>query len=84
MTKRGMGQLVLDLERQGYVARDVDPADRRSVLVRFTEAGWQFLCDAHAVKREVEADYAAVLGATRLEALRAALTALVEHERQRA
>lgn len=83
MTKQGMGQLVLDLERQGYVARDVDPADRRATLVRFTEAGWQFLRDAHAVKRALEAEYAAVLGAHRLEALRTALAALVEHERQR-
>ncbi|MGN6756817.1 MAG: MarR family winged helix-turn-helix transcriptional regulator, partial [Thermomicrobiales bacterium] len=83
MTKQGMGQLVLDLERQGYVVRATDPADRRATLVYFTEAGWQFLRDAHAVKRELEAEYAAVLGADGLEALRTALTALIEHEHER-
>ncbi|HEX5504070.1 MAG TPA: MarR family winged helix-turn-helix transcriptional regulator [Thermomicrobiales bacterium] len=81
MTKQGMGQLVRDLERRGYVARAVDPADHRATLVSFTEAGWQFLRDAHAVKRELEAEYAAVLGEQRLDDLRATLTALVQHER---
>ena len=83
MTKQGMGQLVLDLERQGYVARVPDPTDRRATLVRFTESGRRFLRDAVAVTRELETDYAALLGEARLEALRSALAALVDHERGR-
>lgn len=58
-------------------------AERRATLVRFTEAGGQFLRDAHAIKRELVAEYAVVLGAQRLEALRTALATLVAHERQR-
>lgn len=77
MTKQGMGQLVGELERQGYVRRETDPSDARAVLVRFTEAGWQFLRDAHAVKRELEAEYGAVLGTAQLEQLRETLAALV-------
>jgi hypothetical protein len=42
-------------------------------LVQFTEAGWRFLLDAAAVKREIEAEYAALLGADRLDALRTML-----------
>ena len=78
MTKQGMGQLVSELERQGYVVRVADPTDARAVLVRFTDAGWQFLRDAHAVKRELEAGYASVLGPERLDALREALQEIVE------
>jgi DNA-binding MarR family transcriptional regulator len=80
MTKQGMGQLVLDLERQGYVTRAPDPTDRRATLVRFTEDGRRFLRDAVAVTRELETDFAALLGEARLEALRSALAALVDHE----
>ena len=83
MTKQGMGQLVLDLERQGYVARTSDPTDRRASLIRFTGAGWQLLRDAVAVTRELESEYALILGEQRLESLRAALATLVEHERER-
>ena len=81
MTKQGMGQLVHDLERQGYVERAPDPVDRRAALVRFTETGRRFLADAVAVTGEVETEYAAVLGEQPLAALRDALAALVEHER---
>ncbi len=83
MTKQGMGQLVLDLERQGYVARAPDPTDRRAALVRFTEAGQRFLRDAVAVTQDMEAEYAAVLGEQGLAVLRDSLAAIVEHERQR-
>src|SRR5215831_14772060 len=66
MTKQSMGQLVMELEQRGYVGRQVDPTDRRATLVTFTEAGWQFLVDAGMVKREIEAEYAALLGAEEL------------------
>ena len=82
MTKQGMGQLVLDLERRGYVERSPDPADGRALLVRFTDAGRRLLGDAVAVTREIEEHYAAVLGEQQLAALREALVALVEHERR--
>lgn len=77
MTKQGMGQLVLDLARLGYVARRPDPTDRRATLVTFTEAGWGFLRDAHAIKREMEDEYAAVLGKDGLARLRGSLSLLV-------
>lgn len=73
MTKQSMGQLVAELESLGYVSRLPDLADRRATLVQFTEAGWRFLLDAAAVKREIEAEYAALLGADGLDALRTML-----------
>jgi DNA-binding MarR family transcriptional regulator len=61
------------------VARQADPSDRRATLVTFTEAGWQFLVDAGTVKREIEADYAALLGAEELERLRVTLSRVITH-----
>ena len=77
ITKQSMGQLVAELEERGYVARNPDPADRRATLVTFTEAGWQFLLDAWAIKKEIEAEYAALLGAKGLEELHTSLSRLI-------
>jgi DNA-binding MarR family transcriptional regulator len=80
MSKQAAGQVVHDLERQGYVERRPDPADGRATLVCFTDAGWRFLRDAGEVKREIEAEYAAILGEERMRLLRSALDELLEHE----
>lgn len=79
MTKQSMGQLVRELEQQGYVSRQPDLSDRRAVLVTFTEAGWRFLADASVIKQEIEGEYAAILGAERLEDLRALLRLLSDN-----
>jgi len=83
MSKQAVGQVVRDLERQGYVERRPDPSDSRATLVRFTEAGWRFLRDAGDVKREIEAEYGAVLGEERMRMLRSALNDLLEYEEGR-
>jgi len=80
MTKQGMGQLVADLERQGLVTRKPDPVDGRATLVQFTDAGWNYLRDAHEVKKELEAEYAEFLGVPGLAELRSLLTALISHQ----
>lgn len=80
MTKQSMGQLVQDLEEKGYVERMPDPNDRRAVLVCFTDAGWQFLVDAHEVKLEIEAEYSAIVDEEAMAELRSALTQIIEAE----
>ncbi len=80
MTKQAVGQVVRDLERQGYVERQPDPTDSRATLVRFTDAGWRFLRDAGDVKREIEAEYSTVLGEERMRLVHSALNELLEHE----
>jgi DNA-binding MarR family transcriptional regulator len=80
MTKQGMGQLVSELERQGVVERIPDPADGRATLIRFTEAGWQYLRDASAIKTELEDEYIAALGAERFAALCETLADLIAAE----
>ena len=82
VTKQAIGSLVAELEHKGYIARSVDPADRRATLITYTEAGWQFLQDAHQVKREIEAEYRAILGEPGMQALRSLLAKLLEGDGQ--
>jgi hypothetical protein len=42
------------------------------------QAGWQFLRDAHGVKRAIEAEYTAKLGEQGIAALRLLLTRLLD------
>ncbi len=78
MTKQSMRQLVLDLENQGYIQRVPDPDDRRATLVIFTAEGMRFIDDANKVKKEMEAEYLAILGPDRLEELKDSLISLIE------
>jgi DNA-binding MarR family transcriptional regulator len=61
ITKQSMGDLVHDLQSQGYVERVPDPADGRAAIIRFTERGHHFLEDAYRIKLEIEAEYAKLL-----------------------
>jgi DNA-binding MarR family transcriptional regulator len=79
MTKQGMGQLVAELERQGYLTREPDPVDKRAALVCFTASGLALLNDAIFVTRQIEDEYARVLGRKRFADLKQALTDLVEN-----
>jgi DNA-binding MarR family transcriptional regulator len=67
ITKQSMGQLVLDLEKRRYIERRADPSDRRATLVFFTSMGWQFLRDAFEVRKEIEAEYQAMVGKQEME-----------------
>jgi DNA-binding MarR family transcriptional regulator len=81
VTKQAMGQLADALSAQGYVTKTTDPADRRATLVNFTDRGWQFLRDAHLVKREIEAEYTALLGEEQWEMVNSGLQRLIAHAR---
>lgn len=80
MTKQAAGQIVSDLERQGFVTRRPDPADGRAMLVCFTPAGQTYSQDAYAIKLELEAEYRELLGEEHLEELRTTLDKLVQHQ----
>jgi DNA-binding MarR family transcriptional regulator len=80
ITKQGMGQLVGDLEKKGYIERVEDPADRRAKLVRLTKKGRRHIRDARVIIGEIDEAYAMRLGAGRLETLRAILKDLSPRE----
>jgi DNA-binding MarR family transcriptional regulator len=82
VTKQAVSQALDDLEQLGIVERVADPADARARLVRFTERGRAGLLDGLAILRELEAECAAAIGASRMAELRRALIALDAHLRQ--
>lgn len=64
------------LERDGLVVIEVDPQDRRSRLLRLTDAGHAVLARAVPVWRRTHAETQAALGEGGAERLRSALLAL--------
>jgi DNA-binding MarR family transcriptional regulator len=76
MTKQAVQQLLDGLETDGIVVREVDPNDRRGRRVVYTERGLNALRDAVKVKRAIERDYRARLGAAGFDALVTALREL--------
>ncbi len=79
ITKQSMAELVAHLERHGYVERVPDPADRRAKLVRATARGRELYATAREVIAEIEADWTARLGPTKMRSLRELLQELNEH-----
>lgn len=70
MTKQSMGELVIYLERRGYVERLPDPHDGRAKIVVLTEAGLRFMEAGVERAREVEDALAERMGGQeRLEEL---------------
>lgn len=78
VTKQTAGFLVDQLEKGGWVERVPDPTDGRARLVRLTERARAAVPVAEATVREVEAEWAAHLGARRMAQLRDALADLRE------
>jgi DNA-binding MarR family transcriptional regulator len=70
LSKQAVGEVVDDLERLGYVARDADPDDRRAKVIKLTEMG----AEAHGTALEIFADVERALGerygADRVQAVR--------------
>ena len=78
MTKQSMTELVVHLERHGYVERVPDPEDRRAKLVRATGRGEEVYSIAREFVAELEADWTRRLGQTKMRQLRRLLEELNE------
>jgi DNA-binding MarR family transcriptional regulator len=76
ITKQSMAELVVHLERLGYVERVADPSDRRAKLVRATPRGKQLYAIARDVVAEIEADWTKRLGKAKMRKLRELLEEL--------
>lgn len=73
MTKQGMGQLVDEMERLGYVERVPDPEDNRAKIARFTDKGFSLMADGVSIVESIKKEYANLIGKERVELLRATL-----------
>jgi DNA-binding MarR family transcriptional regulator len=65
------------LEQRGWVRRDVDPSDRRQVLVTLTDAGWDKAAELAVTKTESERRFFAPMDAEMLGRLAADLRTLL-------
>jgi DNA-binding MarR family transcriptional regulator len=78
ITKQSMAELVLHLERHGYVERVPDPSDRRAKLVRATPRGQEIYAIAREVVADIEREWTERLGAAKMRTLRELLVELNE------
>ena len=76
ITKQSMADLVLHLERHGYVERVPDPSDGRAKLVRATERGRETYAIAREFVAELEEEWGRRIGADRMRTLRGLLEEL--------
>lgn len=73
VTQQAMGKMLKELERMGYVIRDVDSGDKRAKEIRLTERGVQLATDSLAVVDEVRAHYSQKIGQAEFEQLESLL-----------
>ena len=78
ITQQAMGKILKELERLGYVARDIDGNDRRAKKIRLTELGLQLVRDSMDVVEQVRGEYAVKIGADELNALESQLARCVD------
>jgi DNA-binding MarR family transcriptional regulator len=73
ITKQAMSELVIDLERLGYLERTADPSDRRAKLIGFTDRGRAAVSEAMRAFAEMDS----VLGERSLRSLRRSLLTIL-------
>ena len=69
VTQQAMGTMLKELERIGYIARDVDGLDRRAREIRLTDKGIKLVEDSMKVIAEVRNEYAEKIGPAELDQL---------------
>lgn len=62
ISQQAAGKIVRDLERAGYVKRELDMNDKRSRIIRLSENGAMLQRDIADVLQEVSGEYRAALG----------------------
>jgi DNA-binding MarR family transcriptional regulator len=76
ISKQALNYKLGELERLGYLERRPDPDDLRSRRIGLTDRGRSIIPVIRNAVREMEREWAAVLGSDRLEELRSTLLAL--------
>ena len=73
LSKQAVNDLLGDLEHQGYIRREVDPADRRSRIIRLTAKGMKIEDTVRLAARDAERQLERELGRERFRSFREAL-----------
>ena len=77
VTQQAMGKMLKELERMGYLARDVDSQDKRAREIRLTAAGVKLVKDSVKVLQQVRQEYSEKIGVEELNHLDTALRRVV-------
>ncbi len=77
LTKQSMSTLVSELESAGYVTRAPDADDARAMRIRLTARGRRYGGEVREFARQTEVEWAAHVGAQRVEQVREALHVLL-------
>lgn len=78
ISKQAAGQLVDTLVMRGYLERQVDPDDRRRLVLRLTERGAQAAAVQGKARETVDSRLAARVSADDIAAARRVLSALID------
>jgi DNA-binding MarR family transcriptional regulator len=78
VSKQAVNDLLGHLERQGYIVREVDPADRRSRLIRLTDKGAKLEDTVRLAARDAERRLERDLGPERFRSFRDDLVEAVD------
>jgi DNA-binding MarR family transcriptional regulator len=81
LTKQAIGEVVGDLERNGYVERTADPADGRAKIIRLTERGVKGQAAAARILSDIEQRWERHLGQDRIAMLRQTIEDVIRLER---
>ena len=76
MTKQSIGLIATEIEELGYIKRIPDPHDGRAKNLVFTERGEQLIEDSIEMVREVEAEFAELIGEDKIRQLEILLAEL--------
>ncbi len=69
VTQQAMGKMLKEVERLGFITRDIDSTDKRAKEIRLTEKGVQLVRDSMDVVDEVRQYYADRVGEQELNQL---------------
>jgi DNA-binding MarR family transcriptional regulator len=73
LSKQTVNDLLGELEQSGYLERKPHPADGRGRIIGLTARGKRLQATTHRISRELEADWAAQIGAERVTKLKQTL-----------
>lgn len=80
MTKQAMNYLLGELEARGYIERRSEKG-RRSVLIYLTRRGWKFFDTQWAAMKQLEDEWAAIIGKKQFDEFLGTLRRLFSLER---
>jgi len=78
VSKQAVSQIVMELESMGTVERIPDPADGRAKLIRFSKEGRMGILGGLSLLKDMEEEFAEVIGTEKMRALHQGLLALLD------